>query len=221
MTYFDASPLLDRSTIQDVEYVRGQWDAFAKLLADNTNTGNKGQKSKMDGSPIAYGLVTDHGQIDKMELPNSWVEGPATTGGIGTRSFREVHPETDPDAKLCFYYRGLPASDAAGKNFRNVLDKPAHILTKGEINSLSEILRGKDDPKIFTPTMIRTEELNGKLVLTVNGRLNEKQADLKAIIVDADGSGTVVQEIYFQAPKEIYLRYMKDARHAMNTINWK
>jgi hypothetical protein len=34
----------------------------------------------------------------------------------------------------------------------------------------------------------------------VDGRLNEKQADLKEILVDADGTGKAVQESYFQAP---------------------
>jgi hypothetical protein len=175
----------------------------------------------MKGPQGEVATIENHGQIKKITLPAGWVEGPATKGGIGTRSFREWHPVSDPDAKLCFYYRGLPTSAAAGKKFREVLDKPPHILTKAEITSLGETMRGKEDQSIFSPIMIKTEELNGKLVLTVNGRVTDRQADVKSIYVDADGTGKVVQEIYFQAPKELYLRYMKAAREAMESIEWK
>jgi hypothetical protein len=217
----DAPTLLDKPRMHDVQYVHAKREAFEKLLSNNSKASNKGLGASMQGSQSDISTLTDHGQIAKMSLPPGWEEGPATSGGIGTRSFREVHPEADADAKLCFYYRGLPASDEAGKNFKQILDKQPHILTKNEIVSITEILRGKDDPKTFTPVMIRTEDINGKRVLTVNGRLNEKQADLKSILIDAEGTGTVVQEIYFQAPKELYLRYMKAARDAMNSIQWK
>jgi len=213
--------LLDKPSTQDVQHIHSKWEAFEKLLSNNSKTSGSKPDARLHGSQSAAMTIINHGQIEKMPLPQGWEEGQPNSGGIGTRSFREIHPPADPDAKLCFYYRGLPASDGAGKNFKEILDKPPHILTKNEIISISEILRGKDDPKTFSPIMIKTEDINAKRVLTVNGRLNEKQADLKAILVDADGTGKVVQEIYFQAPKELYLRYMKAARDAMNSIEWK
>jgi hypothetical protein len=211
---------LTQPRIQDVSYVNAEWLAFEHFITDF----RKGSVTldSLSKAPQGKGdTIADLGQIEKMTLPQGWEEGKPTSGGIGTRSFREVHPAEFPDAKLCFYYRGLPASDDAGKAFKNVLDQPAHILSKAEIDSLGEILRGKNDPETFNPLMIKTEDLNGKRVLTVNGRLTEKQADLKEILVDADGTGKAVQEIYFQAPKELYMRYMKAAQEAMQTIEWK
>jgi len=175
----------------------------------------------MKGPHGEVATIENHGQIARITLPAGWEEGPSTSGGVGVRSFREVHPVHDPDAKLCFYYRGLPTGEAAGKCFREILEKPAHILTKAEIASIGETMRGKDDSKVFSPIMIKTEDLNGKRILAINGRYSERQDDVKSVLVDADGSGRVVQEIYFQAPKELYLRYMKAAREAIESIEWK
>jgi hypothetical protein len=216
----DAPLNFDPPKVQDVQYVHAAWQSFENLLAGSTKV-KQGLDAVSKDSKEPGETITDRGQIKSMTLPSGWEEGPSTSGGIGTRSFREVHPSEFPDAKLCFYYRGLPASEKAGENFKAILDKPAHILTGAEISSIGEILRGKDDKATFSPLMIKTEDVNGKRVLTVNGRLNERQDDLKEILVNADGTGRVVQEIYFQAPKELYTRYMKDAQNAMNTIEWK
>src|SRR5579862_9656937 len=56
--------------------------------------------------------LVNHGQIVNMAFAPGWVEGPPHEfrAGPGTRSFREFHPQVDPAATLCFYYRGLPCS---------------------------------------------------------------------------------------------------------------
>ena len=125
--------LLDKPSSQDVQHIHSKWEAFERLLSDNSKTRDSGSDANLHGSHGAASTIINHGQIGKMPFPQGWEEGPPTSGDIGTRSFREVHPHNDPQAKLCFYYRGLPASDGAGKNFKEILDKPPHILTKNEI----------------------------------------------------------------------------------------
>jgi hypothetical protein len=210
----------DPPKAQDVQYIHAAWQSFENLLAGSTKV-QQGLDAVSKDSKEPGETITDRGQIKSMTLPSGWEEGPSTSGGIGSRSFREVHPAEFPDAKLCFYYRGLPTSEKSGDAFKAILDKPPHILSGAEISSLDEVLRGKDDKTVFSPLMIKTEDMNGKRVLTVNGRLNERQDDLKEILVDAEGTGRVVQEIYFQAPKELYTRYMKNAQQSMNSIEWK
>ncbi|HEY9715418.1 MAG TPA: hypothetical protein V6C72_18235 [Chroococcales cyanobacterium] len=165
--------------------------------------------------------MKDHGQIKEMALPKGWVDGIESAGQQGTESFKEVHPKDAPDATLCFYYRGLPMTECSADTFKSILDKPPHVLSTSEIKSLSEVLRGKDNPDSFAAVMIKTEDLNGKRVLMVNGRLKDTQEDLQGVLVDADGSGKFVQEIYFQAPKDLYMRYNKEARQALKSIEWK
>lgn len=164
-----------------------------------------------------------HGQIATMTFPPGWIEGPPHEfrGGVGTKSFREVHPVDAPNASMCFYFRGLPASEAAGQSFQAVLAQPAHVLTADEINSLDEILRGKGSAQEFQVGAVQTEDLNGKRLLAVQGRWLERQEDVLAIYVSADNSGRLVQEIYFQAPVHLYARYLPEAQQAMRSIKWK
>jgi hypothetical protein len=224
----DAPITTENPVMQDLRSGHA-WLAVEHLLddlrpasTDSRDSNNiKEGDARLSGSPIDAGKITDHGQIKSMSLPPGWVEGTPTLGGIGTRSFREVHPVVDPDATLCFFYRGLPVNEALGKTFRNILDMPPHELTQKEMSSISEILRDHDKKGHFTPLSVRTEDFNGKRVLTLNGRLPKTQEDLKEIVVDTEGTGRVVQEIYFQAPIATYPLYIKSVQDAMKSIEWK
>jgi hypothetical protein len=167
--------------------------------------------------------LTGHGQIAHMVFPEGWVEGPPYRfeGGIGTRSFREFHPIEDPKAMLCFYYRGLPVNAALGERFHSVLEQEPHVLSDEEYSSLREILRDKHNPEDFTLISAQVEDFNGKRVLTVFGRYNKIQEDIYEIFIDADRTGRVVQEVYFQAPVDSYMKYLQDAINAMKSIEWK
>ncbi len=167
--------------------------------------------------------LENHGQIVRMEFPAGWVEGPKHTfqGGIGTRSFREFHPTEAPNAMMCFYYRGLPTNEAVGNVFHSILEQDPHLLSPEEYASIQEILRDKHNPEDFSLVMAQVEEFNGKKVLTVFGRYLKIQEDLYEIFVDAAGNGRVIQEIYFQAPINDYMKYLQEAIGAMKSIEWK
>lgn len=171
------------------------------------------------GVSIDMTKIVDVGQISQMDLPHTWKLG--TTDNTGGTDFREYHPRNDPEVKLCTYYRGHRVDQPSADAFREVLKKPPHILSPSEIKSLAEIMRNKDDAKVFSMVVARTEDLNGKRVLAVEGRFIEKQYDTHALYVDSDGNGSAVQEIYFQAPKADYMLYIKQARDAFKSIKWK
>jgi len=167
--------------------------------------------------------MKNHGQISEMSLPGAWVEtGPYSfAGGIGTRSFRGIHPPEHPKAILGFYYRGLPVSEEAGDHFHTILAEPPHVLGAAELESLSEVLRDKAWIVDFAKSSARTENINGKQILVVEGRYLGIQEDSCHFFVDALGDGRVVQEIYYQAPKDIYARYLKEAQDSLKSIKWK
>src|SRR5215470_14213960 len=110
------------------------WSDEAILLVAKSNAG----EHKMSSSQTDRAEIVNHGQIVRMTFPAGWVEGPkhSFSGGIGTRSFREFHPEAAPQAMMCLYYRGLPISDDGGAAFRAVLEKPVHPLTADEMKAI-------------------------------------------------------------------------------------
>ncbi len=166
--------------------------------------------------------MRDHGQIADMTLPRNWVEGPKRqfAGGIGTRGLREIYPLEAPRVRLCFYYRGLPISKEAGKRFLEILQKPPHVIGQDAWKSLGVVLRDKELSEDFTLFIARTEDWSGRRVMVVEGRYREIQEDNFEIFVDAAGDGRTIQEIFYQAPKDLYIKYLKAAKGSMKSIRW-
>lgn len=166
--------------------------------------------------------IENHGQIRSMSFPDGWVlkESPSFES-MPTKSWVEVYAQSDERASVCFYYRGAPESTATGLTFKAILEQAPHTLLPKELKALSTVLRGKDDPTAFSIITARTADYNDKRVLIIEGRVVKTQEDIFALIIDAEGSGRVVQEIYYQAPKEIYLKFLRDARTALKSIKWK
>lgn len=158
-----------------------------------------------------------------MELPESWVEKPAepmlTT--LGTRSLREFHGPDQPEACLCFYYRGLPLTNEPAAIFRGTLRQPAHSLSSEETESLREVLKERADASVFTIACVKTLDWNGRRVLWLEGRYRQTGANLVEILVDCDGTGRAVQEVYFLAPDGVFQQYAQTAGQALRTIQWK
>jgi len=167
--------------------------------------------------------ISNQGQISKMDLPCGWVERDKSdvTSNIGARSVREFTPPDAPDVKLSFFYRGLPCSETTGDAFKGILSKPPHHVTPTELKTLTEILRERGDNSAFSILAARTEDLNGKRVLIVEGRYRQTQQDLHEVIIDTDGTGRTVQEVFFQAPKDKFPRHLSEAKAALRSIAWK
>ncbi len=166
--------------------------------------------------------LLNHGQIASMTLPAGWVEGTDKTyTGAGTRSFRQFHSADFPDAKLCFFYRGLPVRKESAESFREILDRPPHELEVSETNSIAEVLRDRGNHDQFYIRDIRTEDINGKRVLVVEGTHEKIQQDSYALYIDADGTGRFVQEIYYLAPFIDYVSFKPEADESINSIAWK
>lgn len=161
------------------------------------------------------------GQIDEMKLPSGWQEGPEAKPTGGSSLYREFHPADHPDVKLNFYYRGRRISEQAGKTFHDLLQKPAHILQGAELDGLKEVLRDKSNPESFKTLMAKTEDIAGKRVLVVEGHYPASDLETRSLFIDSDGTGTAVQEVFYQAPRADYSKYLPAANTAIKSIIWK
>ncbi|HEY9871588.1 MAG TPA: hypothetical protein V6D08_20695 [Candidatus Obscuribacterales bacterium] len=190
----------------------GELMTLLKAGKDSTDKGKSGTR------------IENHGQIEAMAFPDGWVAGkPQANPGIGTRSYREVYRKDHPDTAVSFFYRGLPVSNEAALSFRDVLSKAPHELTEQEKKSLADVLSTKTPVASdqFAMSSCRTEDLNGKKVLVVEGQYTQSGDKIHAVYVDADGSGRFVQEIFYQSAKDQYDTYWKGAQSAFKSIDWK
>ena len=179
---------------------------------------NPGPTDKSGGK---MGTTVSLGQIDQIDIPPGWQEGTAQKPTGGSSLFREFHPADNPEVRLCFYYRGRRISEEAGQAFHSMLEQPPHVLKPEELQPLREVLREKLNSKDFNLLFAKTEEMNGKRVLVVEGAYNNSQLKTRELFVDSDGTGTAVQEIYYQAPRNDYARFQPAALSALKSIRWK
>jgi hypothetical protein len=161
------------------------------------------------------------GQIESIILHAGWKKDELERPTGGASMYLKYHPEEQSDTQFAFFYRGKKLNTEESSKFRNLLQKPAHVLSPAELDSIKSVLRDKQNPNDFKMLLAKTEEINGKKVLIVEGHYKEIAEDNRTIFVDADGTGAAVQEIFFQAPKAQYLRYFKSATSTVRSIEWK
>jgi hypothetical protein len=181
------------------------------------------EASKQQAGGRANLEIHDKGQIVSMTFARGWREGfTEPYSGIGHRSYNEIQLSSDEDVAVSFFYRGFPLhNQTAAEAFHTMLQSAPHTLSAQEVHSIAEVLGDKASTNAFNTLSIRTENLNGKNVLLVEGRYKALQQDVYQLYVDADGTGKNVQEVFYQAPREKYLAHLKDAKLAINSIQWK
>lgn len=161
------------------------------------------------------------GQIESISIPPGWEELYEEKGRDVPFTIRRFQPPDDENAILAFFYRGRRLDNETGNKFRQVLSRSAHVLNQHEFNELSAVLRDKNDPEEFQLVIAKTEDFNGKRVLIVEGRYLGTSEDNRHMYIDSDGTGTAVQEVFYQAHRHIFPRYYKLAASAMRTIQWR
>jgi hypothetical protein len=166
--------------------------------------------------------VISRGPVRQMRIPHGWSWGERRNSGSQLNSYQELFLRNNPEVTIWFFYRGSRISEASTKLFHEILAKHDHLLSKTEITSLSDVLKEQADPQSFDLLIAKAAEINGRKVLVVEGRYRETHLDRYHLYLEADlhGQGGVIQEIFYQAPKENYFRHLAEAKNAFNTIQW-
>jgi hypothetical protein len=166
--------------------------------------------------------LSNHGQIERMTLPEGWVESEAQTRSEADLSqLRKFHAPGNEDVQICFHYRGLPVTERSGESFRKLLEMPRHQLMPKEMWDIQEVLDSMMLDNNFETVSARVDDVHGKRVLIVEGRWVPLKFDTYSMFIDASGTGSVVHEIYYAAPVAHYPLHLKEAKNALESIVWK
>ena len=165
------------------------------------------------------GDVISTGQIQSLPVPKGWELRPDVRLPAGA-GLTEYHAPGHDDIRLNSFYRGSKVSDQAAQAFKDCLAKPPHQLQDNEIKALSEVLR--DKARDFDIFFASTQDINGKRVLHVEGSYKDSaHTSSQTDYVNADGSGSVVQEISYTASGKDYSAHLSEAQTALKGIVWK
>jgi hypothetical protein len=188
----------------------GQLDPSVESLFNRTFQSPPKQKG---------GDVISTGQIQALPVPKGWEQRPEVKLPAGA-GLTEYHAPGHDNIRLNSFYRGARVSEDAAKAFKACLAKAPHQLQDNEIKSLTEVLR--DKAQDFDISAAATKDLNGKRVLGVEGSYRDAaHTTSQTLYVDADGSGSVVQEVSYTASGKDYPAHMNEAVKALQGIVWK
>lgn len=181
----------------------------------------KGARTRKAQQELPRLEVANFGVVSSFTLPANWVESNFGQGEPQQGRSRIFNQSDTPSAQLCFFFRGHRVSEQAAANFLTLLSSPDHFLKSSEFKSVAEIVRDLGNTATFKLLQAATRQVNNKRVLTVEGRFVQSGQDTYSIFADVDGSGTIVQEIHYQAPKLEFTRYLAEVRAAITSLQWR
>lgn len=168
-------------------------------------------------------VITGLGQILSIELPEGWTEHTQqshTRTFNGARSVREFYAPDPSKAKLVFFYRGMAIDPDSAAAFSQIIKSPAHKISAQEFASLEEVLGNMAYAKDYRPSKVETVDLNGRRVLQVEGEYINARNTTIELLIDCDGTGSYVQQLYFLAPKDEFAQEASLAKQIINSIEW-
>ncbi len=164
--------------------------------------------------------IQNQGQIKSMELPASWQLLDDYDPHAAQPSYLRYGPGNLANVELYLYFPGRALPGAVQQSIKNILGGPERQLSATEIDSISILLRDASLPGAFSFLNVRSQNWKGKKVLLVEGRWNEIQQDRFWLIVPSNSECETHQEIWFQAPSDVYPAQLRNARQALETICW-
>jgi hypothetical protein len=158
------------------------------------------------------------GQIKNICVPDGW--SCAQQNNADLSSLVIFTPPDDLSVQLGFYYRGLPISARAGIAFQQLLQTEKEKLSADDLDQIKIVLADVSDQCLFQIFSATTTKLSDRPVLIVQGRWQANQYESYEIFIDAAAQGTVVQQIYFVAPKDKFEALLPAIKQCLASISW-
>ncbi|MFN8655861.1 MAG: hypothetical protein U0105_05945 [Candidatus Obscuribacterales bacterium] len=222
----------ERTTVAENDEFASAYELAAKRFSEDEvkegppQTGT-GAGDKTGTSEVSTGTdaktppsITNSGDIAKMQWPEKWVPEPEKSAYETLNHSTAFNPAAAgaKDARLVVNISKPNANPELEAAVRSICSKPHHELTQDEIKAIKQLLGPLGDPEVFN-LKARTEELNGRTVLAVDG--NFKTADRKLTGYLLTTANNEMQSVFFSAPAKIFDEYRPAADSAMQSIKWR
>lgn len=156
-----------------------------------------------------------------METPENWLNlGSDSMPHMVQTIVRFVCPTSD-NTQLLFRFRGHPVDPDSGRQFIKLLQANQKMLLPSEMQSIQTIINDINIDSDFRILAARLESINGRKVVTLQGRWWESAMDALSIYIAADDEGSYIQEIHYLAPKDEFASHMPVIKRALASIQWK
>jgi hypothetical protein len=201
----------DTRTQAEKEQTKKELDKLFKELFD---------PSPEPGGRRPFAVLQRHGAVEGMRIPGEWVEWRRDIGIFHKLGF---HARGRSDVNVYSYFVWSPESRKDSEGFLQALKNPPHPLARDEIQSLKPVIDRLTEsaPGEFDIRSAKTQDLNQRRVIVVEGRWTKHRVDAYTILVDASGCGKLAQQLAYTAPTADYRRRLADAQAAFASIFWR
>lgn len=167
-------------------------------------------------------FIEDFGCIARMDLPENWLHLPQKKRNeFDLDTLIKFSAPENNEVQICFHSRGRPITEMQAEKFREILRKEPHTLSADEWRRIHEVLNRMATPEECTIASVRTELIKERMVLVAEGRWKDSEYNMYSVFIDSDGSGSIIEEIYFAAPRSDYYKHLTRARQAIKSVEWK
>lgn len=165
--------------------------------------------------------VRDFFQVKELTLPGNWVvEITRDNSSFGGGCARTLHPTGNRGVNICLFQRTTPLSERGTINMQRMFAAPIHELSNGEIRSIQEALGTMGLAEEFDIAIIRTMDLNNRTVLFLTGTWIRSDMRVMTIITCNPEKPHLLQEVYYAAAGELFMRHMGCAAEVLRSICW-
>ena len=195
-----------------------------KLAMDDPNSKKPSPDSASDAlfdsifkgpvKPMARAI--SDGQLS-MKMPSGWQMVENKTLPVGYSSVG-CRPKDNREVELNIFSGGGRLSEEAAMRFHELLSKPPHALTSAELKNVSEAIGDKADPHSFRILSARTENINGKTVLSIEGHYTSWPISSQIKYVSGGTDGAFVRAVSYTAPTNEYGRYLLQAQRSFQSL---
>lgn len=199
---------------------------------DRHTLGQTRQRSPMEfttlsetGNPVL--LIHKDNQQRQLELPTGWKE--CEKQSMAGCLYAELKPADSSESRLVYWNRGYGGNKLSRESaaaFKNILNKPPHILNDEETKQVRAVLSNgimKNDGFFeIMPSGLRTEALaDGSNALILDARWPDSGKRSYGVFADFDGSGKYVEQAYIIASENEFNTRLKQTRAALHSLKWK
>jgi hypothetical protein len=151
-------------------------------------------------------------------MSDEWIEHKRSEGE-STR-LREYRCQTDENAFFGVALRGAELGPESSTALRMEFAKPPHQFWPGDVDAVRSCLGELGNRSVFDIAGVRTSSVGGRDALVVEGRWTLSAYDTYAVLVPVTPDCTLLQEVYFVAPGDVFQRKIQSIKSAIATIRW-
>lgn len=163
--------------------------------------------------------IVTQAPIEALVLPLGWFEDHPDHGPLPAAFKRRFRSFATPTSEFFIWYRGQPIDAESCENLMRLLSERAQILTKSKVHSVNRVLGNMAEESVFKTLMIRTETIQNRNVLSIEGRWSNGYDAYGLFMPEEPGSSTII-ELHYQAPKEEFRKNLAAMKAALSSITW-